>query len=255
MEYKVTNEQINEYISGELTGSNLIEFEKLLASDEALQKQIKVHQQIDTILSENYFEVNRFNQEEHQNEKERLNPIFNKMNKKYFTEEDAGEKKISIPETKVNEEKTLTDESNNTPVIRRLLPFVTLAAAAALLLFVFNLFVNNLSPTQLADQYYVPITANSIRGDLDNNTATKTPRELLAQGSQQYDAGQIEEAIQSFQQVETTSSLNYQNKANWYLALCYLKLNQPEKAKPILIKLKAAKNHSEDAKSILKQLE
>jgi len=254
MEYKVTNEHINEYISGELAGNNLIEFEKLLAIDKALQERIKVHQQIDSVLSENYYETNRFNKAEYENEKERLNPIFNKMNQKYFTEGDSEEKKISDNKIKV-EKKSDENTQENVPIIRRLFPLVALAAAAALLLFVFNPFASNLSPSQLADQYFKPYNTSSFMGEPGNTDTPKTPRELLAQGSQQYEGGKIEQAIQSFKQVAANSSLQYQNEANWNLAICYLKLNQPEKAKQLLMELQTVKKYSADTKVILKQLE
>jgi len=250
MEYKVTDEQINEYISGELTGNDLVEFKKLLANDKELQQQIKVHQQIDEVLSENYVEANQFNEAVYKSEKERLNPIFQKMNKQYFIEEDTN----TVKKTNEKEIETTKDEKS-TPIIRRLLPLVTLAAAAALLLFLFNPFANNFSPPQLADQYFELHNPNSYRGEFDKDDSQKTPRELLAQGTQQYQNNQIEQAMLSFQQVADNHSLVYQNEANWYLALCYLKQNQPEKAKPLFIKLKATKNYSENAKDILKQLD
>lgn len=254
MDYKITDVHINEYISGELTGNDLIEFEKLLAKDKNLQQQIKVHQQIDTVLSDNYFEKNRFNEADYKSEKERLNPIFKKMKEEFFVEEKTDEGK-KIRNNEINLIKAEKNTPKNTPIIRKLLPFVTLAAAAALLLFVFNPFVNNMSPTQLADQYFEAQTVNNIRGELDNENLQKTPRELLAQGSEQYEAGRMGEAIQTFQQVAANSSETFTDAANWYLALCYLKQNQPENAKPLLIKLQTSKNYHVDAKDILKQLE
>lgn len=256
MEYKVTDEHINEYISGELTGNNLIEFEKLLAKDEDLQQQIKVHKQIDTVLSDNYFEVNRFNREEHQNEKERLNSIFNKMNQKYFLEEEDREKKINDGELKVIKEEKNTPENTyvKKSIVRRLLPFVTLAAAAALLLFVFNPSANNLSSPQLADQYFESYTTGTLMGEEDH-TLENSPKAILKKGSQQYQDNQFEEAIQTFKKVTINKySLVYENKANWYIALCYLKLDKPQAAKPLLRQLKQSTDYADKAKEILKDL-
>jgi len=233
MKFEITDIHINEYISGELTGNDLVEFKKLLVTDEALQQKIKVHRQIDEVLSENYFEVNRFNQAEYDKEKKRLNLIFTKMNKKYFVKEKNIPKKPSI--------------------IRRLLPFVALAAAATLLFFVFNPFVNNLSPTQLADQYFESYTSGTLMGE--DPILVDSPKILLEKGSNQYEANQIEQAIQTFQQVADNSSLIYQNEANWYLALCYLKQNKPEMAKPLLNQLQQSTDFGIKSKAILKQLE
>jgi len=257
MEYKVTDEHINEYISGELTGNDLIEFEKLLATNEDLQQQIKVHRQIDTVLSENYFDINRFNREDYQNEKERLNPIFNKMNQKYFAEGDSEEKKISDIETKVigiDSQTPQTDTTQSSPIIRRLLPFAALAAAAALLLFVFNPFANQVSPTQLADQYFESYSTGTLMGEEDNLLAN-SPKALLEKGSKQYQDNQLKEAIQTFKKIALNNSLIYENKANWYIALCYLKLNKPEAAKPVLRQLRQSSDYKDKAKIILKNLE
>jgi len=249
MEYKVTDEHINEYISGELTGKELIEFEKLLATDKDLQEQIKVHQQIDMVLSDNYFEMNRFNQAEYEMEKQHLNPILNKLNKKYFREDGAEEKKINTEEIKLNK------KEKTTPIIRRLLPLVALAAAAALLFFIFNPSVNQMSPTQLADQYFESYSTGTLMGEEDH-TLANSPKAILKKGSQQYENNQFEEAIQTFKKVTINKySLVYENKANWYMALCYLKLDKPQAAKPLFRQLQQSVDYKDKAKAILKQLD
>jgi len=40
----------------------------------------------------------------------------------------------------------------------------------------------------------------------------------------------------------------------WYLVICYLKQNQPDKAKPLLIKLQKKTTYGDEAKAILKKL-
>lgn len=252
MEYKITDEHINEYISGELTGNELVEFEKLLANDEDLQQQIKVHQQIDEVLVDNYFELNRFNEAAYQTAKEDLNPIFNKMNQKYFVEEDTiKEKKISTKES----ETTSIETKESTPIIRRLLPFVALAAAAAFLLFVFNPFANQVAPSQLADQYFESYSTGTLMGEEDF-MLENSPKALLKKGSEQYQNSQYEAAIQTFKKVTINKySLVYENKANWYMALCYLKLDKPQAAKSLFRQLQQSVDYKDKAKAILKQLE
>lgn len=264
MKFKAIDIHINQYISGELTGNDLIEFEKLLAKDEALQQQIKVHQQIDEVLSENYFDTNRFNEADCQNELERLNPIFKKMNEQYFVEEEIEEKKEEKP----------------TSIIRKLIPFVSLAAAAALLLFVFNPFVNQLSPSELADRnfqlYHINTSrdASDVVSDLENgqfayqegnyqlafdyfNTyLTKKPNDpivLLANGNCAYQLAKYDEAIANFttvKQLKTAQS----NAANWYLALAYLKKEKIKDAKAVLTAIDENSEYYAKAKELLKQL-
>jgi len=255
MEYKVTNEHINEYISGELTGSDLVEFEKLLVADKELQQQIRVHQQIDTILFENYFEVNRFNEADYNIEKERLNPIFKKMNEQFFVEEDErAEKKVSHNELNVIDSEEKNNSPKNTTVMRRLIPLVALAAAAAFLFFIINPFADQISPTQLADQYFESYTLGTLMGEEDR-ILEGSPKALLAKGSEQYGNNQFESAIQTFKKITINNSLVYESKANWYIGLCYLKLNKPQAAKPIFRQLQQSTDYKDKAKAILKQLE
>jgi len=55
----------------------------------------------------------------------------------------------------------------------------------------------------------------------------------LAKGNATYNLGKTDEAIATFQQVASGNSIHVP-AANWYLALAYLKKEQPEKAKSAL---------------------
>ncbi len=275
MEFKITNIHINEYISGELKGNDLVEFEKLLAADTELQQQIKVHQQIDEVLSEKYVEVNQFNESVYESQKERLNPFLQKMNKKYFVEEGNNTVKKTI-EQKIE----VAENKKPNTIIRQLLPFATLAAAAAFLLFVFNPFAHNLSSTQLADNHFeiynmdTSRDATDLASDLENgqfaykegnyekallhfNTyltqKPNDPKVLLAKGNCTYQLKQYDSAIETFQKVIQLKTIQ-SNAGHWYLALSYLKKDRKEDAKITLNAIDKDSKYYQKAKELLSKL-
>jgi len=245
MEHKVTDEHINEYVSGELAGDELIEFEKLLSKDDSLKQQIKVHQQIDTVLADNYFEINSFNQDNYKREETRLKPILEKLNNQYFDEE-------TLVNEKIPSQKTSIEKNRKSPILRKLVPLTTLAAAAAILLFLINPFAKGLEPNEIADKYFENYTTDTFRGDemVADNSET-----LLAKGSEYYQNQNLKEAISTFKQLAESSSTVYANEAKWYLALCYLKQDKPEMAKPLLMALQRNAYYKKKTREILELLE
>lgn len=235
---------ISQYINGELNGQPLAAFEAKIKADKDLQLKVKIHQDIDTILMKNYLDLD---DEELAKERQRLQPVFDEIKEKYFKASKHGE---------ISSERRKRQRSNilsKWPLLTKRLFSVALAfVITALLLFFFNPVAYKLSPNQLADKYFEPATTNSLMGPGDN--PTKSPKELLAKASHQYQNKQLNEAIQTFQKVADNGSKVYKQKANWYLALCYLKQNQPEHAIPLLEELKNNSNYKEDVKAILKQL-
>jgi len=185
-----------------------------------------MHNEIDTVLDQNYLDID---DKERAKEKKRLQPIFDEIGKKHFKK-----------------------QSNKRPIIRKLLPLTALAAAIFLFIF-FNPFVNKFSPGELADEYFEPFVIERLMGPGKDNI-TESPKELLGKASQLYQNNQLNEAIKAFEKVANNSSEVYVQKANWYLALCYLKQNQPGKAKPLLEELKQSGDYKEKAATVLKQL-
>jgi len=86
------------------------------------------------------------------------------------------------------------------------------------------------------------------------NNLEASPKALLLKASNKYQNQQLEEAIEIFEKVASSGSDVYKSKANWYLALCYLKQNQPAKAKPLLTELQQNNEYKKEVSEILKQL-
>lgn len=244
MKYKVTEEHLNEYVSGELEGDELVEFEKLLSKDDNLKQQIKVHQQIDTILADNYFEINSFNKDNYEREKDKLQPILKKLNHQYFDEDTFLKEKTSSP-------KTGTEKKRRSSIFRTLVPLTALAAAT-ILLFLINPFSKKLAPQKIADKYFENYIFDTFRGE---ETVTENAETLLAKGSKYYQNQNLTEAIYTFKQLAENSSTVYSNEAKWYLALCFLKQNKVEMAKPLLIELQQNKYYRKKTKEVLELLE
>lgn len=151
---KITATHIEEYISGELSGKDLIVFEKQLAKDVDLQKSIKIHRQIDQVLKEYDSPVEDL---EYEQEKERLSPILQKFNRKHFVDEDTTTE-FEVPLSLVLE--TTPVQKVNSTKIRELAPILTLATAVTLLVFIVAPW-NIISAPHLADMYFEPYKIKS----------------------------------------------------------------------------------------------
>ncbi len=230
---EISNIHINQYINGELSGEALASFEQYLKEDESLLKKIQLHQDIDQTLMDNYLDLDEV---AHQKETAKLKPVFEELGDQYF--------------------KPAAKKPGRGKIVSLV---VALSVAAALLIFVIAPFSNITSPlqkvpaTELAHQYFEKYTLGTMQGP--NEQAVESPKVLLQKGSDNYLNNEMEDAIQSFRKVAGGSSLIYENIANWYLALCYLKSDQPDKAKPVLKQLQQSKEYASKAKDILKHIE
>lgn len=244
------NITISKYINGELTGAELVAFEKLLQEDEALKHEINFHKIVDETLTEDYQTINGIDEGERLEFEGILSKV---MNGKEMVEELA-DKPISI--------------------VRKILPFAALAAAVALLLFLVPGLQN--SNSAFADDFYKPYTyqADPTLGDVnegikayqdkDYKTALDIISEnldgdlklLLLKGNAEYNLTKYDEAILSFEEVkEKTGNQSFKNYANWYLALTYLKKENKNQATKLLKQLSEDSDYYAQSKVLLKKLE
>ncbi|MEM9917931.1 MAG: tetratricopeptide repeat protein [Bacteroidota bacterium] len=88
--------------------------------------------------------------------------------------------------------------------------------------------------------------------DQDANNVTY----LLGAGNCYLQLGQAAKALPFFQRVLETDDLLFKDTARWYQALTYLKLNQPDAARPILQRLAAevGGDFQEKAQTVLEQM-
>lgn len=264
---------INQYINGELSGTDLEQFKALLKKDKALQKQVQFHLEVDKALVAND-EV-----EENQN----LKSILRQLGKTHIQDVN---KKVSKPfEEKEKRQITADPEilPENRGNFKRLVPFAVLAAAAAFLLFMFLPSLQNQSNPQIADNYFQAYQFNdnflgregsedilkkanenytdgNWKGAKNNfiqylQVNPKVPKVLLAKGCAEFELTEFEAAIGSFNQVlDAEDSDIYQPLANWYLALCYLKKDDELNAIKHLKDIKKGQDYFDDARKLLQQL-
>lgn len=244
MEFNETDITIEKYIQGELSGEPLKEFELQIENDKDLQKKVNLYQYTDAVLFDN---LSRNKNAGEVNAKFKAN--LEELGHTYFPKETANEFK---PTTKVAQEEAVT----KSPIIKRLLPFVTLAAAAALLLFFIfpkeknTLYAKNFEPEKLittqssadnssifsqANKHYrtenykeaIPLYAQDISENPGN------PWALVYKGCSHMAVNQIDEAMILFEQLAKQYS-DFSDMAYWYLALCHLKKEEETQAKTIL---------------------
>jgi len=254
---------INKYANGELSGNALKEFEDLLEKDKALQEKVDSHKFMDAVLYKNSSIVDEDEQTE-------LKPLLKDLGTKYFSKE-GYEKTDEATATITSESEQSKSEPNR---IRRLLPFAALAAAAALLLF---LFIPNTEKKLYAKHFEVPDNQSKMGKILTTfdkaNKAYNTknfedavqlyneylledsnnPKALLYKGGAELASKQTNAAIATFQKLEQNN--RYSDVANWYLALGYLKKGEEEKTESYLkLITKDDKKYYYKAQQLLKEL-
>lgn len=265
---EIDHYNIEKYIQGELAGNELMEFEVLLEKDEALLKKVLFYQYSMSILSKN-----QASKEVGEDKLAKINPILDELRDKHFIYKTA---KTEIPQEETEPKPT---------IIKRLLPFTALAVAAALLIFLFLPQLQNKSNLEIAEHNFEPYPLSTNRmgngGDADklfkdaqrnyNNgnfeeankkfdaflkEKPKAPEVWLAKGSSAFALNKINVAINSFKKVIKIDDggINHPN-ANWYLALCYLKKDESEKAIYHLKKIKEGADNYVEAKQLLQLLE
>jgi len=162
---KITDARINQYINGELSGEILTAFETKLETDKDFRNEVEMHQEIDTVLMQNYLDLD---DEVRAKEKEKLQPIFDEINEKYFkVQKEKQSGKLGF--ANFNEAPILDFKVRSYAIIRRLLPFA-LTAAASFMLFIFNPFFDKLSFVELADKYFEPYEKENLtsRAEIDS---------------------------------------------------------------------------------------
>jgi len=256
---------INRYINGELKGKDLTAFKALLQQDKTLQKKINLHKDVDAILYEKMAPVKTFKKEEAE-----LEPLLAKLGDEFILQENQIDKQTT---------ETVTEPQKQAKpgLVKRLFPIVGLAAAAAILLFLFipkqqnKLFAKHfklptlqtkMSPSDdlttfdKANKAYksknykeaVVLYNQSLKEDLNN------PKALLYKGGAELELNKGDAALNTFKQL-ANSHPKYANITNWYIALSHLKKGDQEKAKSTLkLITKEDKEYYNKAQQLLKEI-
>lgn len=98
----------------------------------------------------------------------------------------------------------------------------------------------------------IPLLENVI-----NNNNVKSSQLLMGLGVAYLQTGQPNKAITQFKNILETNDFNFEDEAQWYLGLSYLKLNDIKNAKIYLgvLASDAGKDHHQAAHKILSQLD
>jgi len=261
---------INRYINGKLKGEDLVVFEKLLSQNQTLREKVNFHKDVDAVLKEKMASLETFEKEEAV-----LKPLLNELGDDFFLQKNQIDKNVILES--VAGPATELQSKSKPSIIKRLFPIVGVAAAAAILLFLFipkqenKLFVKyfelptlqtKMSPSDdpttfdKANKAYksksykeaVVLYNQSLKEDLNN------PKALLYKGGAELELNKISNASNTFQKL-INQHPKYADIANWYLALIYLKKGNEEKAKSILkLVTKDDKEYYNKAQQLLKEI-
>lgn len=266
--------KINKYINDELSGLELEAFEALLTNDKALQKQVQFHKEVDKALAVN----------EEVEENKNLKSLLNDLGKTHI--QNIGKKKPKM-ETEKERVKNIANPEllpENKGKLKLLKPFLLLAAAATFLLFMFLPSLKNQSNTTLADKHFQPYQFydNVLGKENDEDllkeanekytnenwkganqllekyleTKPKIPNAWLAKGCAEFKLTKFDAAIESFSQVLVIDKGKiYHSTAHWYLALCYLKKDENEKATTALKHITKGQDYFNNAQQLLKRIQ
>jgi len=172
---EIDHYNIEKYIQGEFTGTELVEFETSLEKDEALRKKVNFYQYAMSSMSEN-----RASTKTDEVKLAGISPILDELRNKYFINKTA---ETVIPQDEIK---------SKSPIIKRLLPYAALAAAAALLVFLFLPQLQNQPNPKIAERNFNPYPlSTNIMGD---NDADK----LFKDAQRNYTNGHFEEANKQF---------------------------------------------------------
>ncbi|MFO8129662.1 MAG: tetratricopeptide repeat protein [Bacteroidales bacterium] len=242
---------IDRKINNELNPDELRKLDKLFENDDHLRDDVALHQEIDEAISEtNVLEL-----------RQNLNNIHE--------------------QTQNPERKTLVRSLFRSKLHR-------IAAAAFFLVFIFGsislYFMNGDEPVSndnLFRIYYQPDAALLIRGQAENKmliegfqkyenrdytNALALFNKLLAQdpdnipvqfyaGISNIETGKYRNALKPFNHIINDDQNLYQDKAMWYSGLCYLKLNETDKAFAIFKNISTSNSaYKYKAKNILKSI-
>jgi len=263
---QIDYDNIEKYIQGEFTDNELMEFETSLEKDEALQKRVNFYQYAMSALTEN-----KVYTKAEEDKLAQINPILDELSDKYFINKAA---KTKIPKEEVKSKPS---------IIKRLIPYAALAAAAALLIFLFLPQLQNQPNSEIAELNFKPYSLSTNPMGVDETAILfekgkrnynngkfeeankqfsaflreipKAPDVWLAKGCAAYASNDINTALNSFEKViEIDDSGISHPYAHWYMALCYLKKDDPEKAIHHLKEIKEGADNYKDAKRLIRKL-
>jgi len=259
--------QIDQYIQGKLEGEALANFEAKLLTDKALAEEVALYKDVEMTLTSAYT---------HEEEDAALAQTFGQLGKKYFgnqtaTIQEADSAKVKQDHTKVVRlEPTKERTTKQSSGLWWLRPAIGLSVAALIALLIFQPWqADFIQPFDTP--YELAMTVRS-GGEEELIAAQKAYNSgdyaaaipifekysdsveiQLAKGNAQYYLGNIDAAINTFEQIANGGSV-YTSTANWYLAGAYLEQNQTEKAKAALALISTSSEHYEAARKLLRKL-
>ncbi len=236
--------ELNKYLAGELLEVEHNAFAERIKNEPELQKELAWQQETSAFLQRKEGAKN-------------LKNIFSNIENDFFKEEKPEAKVVNMAR-------------------RKWLGLIGVAAAAALLFFIFNPF----SSPDLYRQYSNPTAISLVdKSDVINNAREaeaafnagdykkayaflssylsenkEDMQASLAKGIAATEIGNYKEAEQILQNISNGKTLLKQ-EGTWYLALMYLKKGEAEKAKTQLLKIPADNNRYEEIKQLLKKLQ
>lgn len=242
------SEFIERYLDSEMSGHELIWFEKELDSNEWLQSELNLRKKVNNAITEDRFMQLR-------NEIEEAHAQYH------------------------NAEKHLPNKQ------KRVFAAASVVASFFLALFlILNLSVWNVSNNKLFDKYFEPYQANMTfrSADSELNSSLLTAMQLyenkrykealklfeeilqtdpsrvglnLYSGISKMEIHEYENAGSSFNKVINDKFNLYIEQAEWYLSLCYMITGQDDKAVKLLEKIVAENSfNTREAKKILRKL-
>ncbi|WP_299431989.1 tetratricopeptide repeat protein [uncultured Aquimarina sp.] len=237
-------QDIEKYLNGEMTKEETTVFLKKIDVDPDAKRMLELYQEMDTVYDEKNWELidrnTRYKKVEHYES---------------FLKSDSGK---TVSEAILKAEQSYFEEPHPSKIKQIFLYAGAIAAVFVAGLFLVNQFNKNVNGDQLYAEYknWDVLPSLTLRDGGDDLTNIEklfrdkryeeslallqkyvsekdkevNPQLLLYIGVTQLELNQNEAAIGSFTKLLNSNTLDVP-KAHWYLALCYLKLNDLEKAK------------------------
>jgi tetratricopeptide (TPR) repeat protein len=250
---------IERYLEGELHGEELEEFESRIISDPEFASEVKLHRDLEDFLRKKSDYIKK---------REQLEKIYQEV---------------------IVQKRKTTEASDKPAKSHYIKLYYKIAAVIVLLIGVATLLFFILRPTKnekLYAQYFKPLEGGYITRSIEVNPK---PEDKYHMALDQYNDGHYEkswkmfkelcnvdsikmdallyggisameinnykDAISSFKYILKANKRFYDDEANWYIALCYLKIPDIDKAKDLLSKISKSNSfYKENAATILKEL-
>ena len=239
---------IEQYLNGELKGQELRDFERRLQEDDALKKELALHQTIEKSMSGHF---------RNQEKEEAVLANLQAISSEFF----QGEKKIK-------------PAAGRRP-IRRIISFVAIAAAAAVILLIWAPWQNSLYQqysthpvaafTQMGTTADVLSQAEQAFNSQDYARASALLNTYLGEhpehaevqyflGISYLESGEYSKADALFQSLRQGNSA-YQHEGSWYLALSQVKQGKSGQGKELLESIPSGSDRYEQAQRLLQELD